>query len=82
MTLEELVDTPWEKFKAMSDEELTAHFKQFFPVTRPEMVQRVPKNTTPEPLKQVMLDPRKAAALKAMAEEGIDISFVRRKIRR
>lgn len=69
MKLEELLDCDAATLKAMSNDELTQHFKQYFPVTRPELA--------PRPKERKAFDPEarerelKIAQLKLL---GIDVS--------
>jgi len=71
MTLEQLMDCSWEELKAMSDEQLLAHFKQYLPVTRPELA--------PRPVKKDSFDPQSVARkqkLAKLAELGFDVSLL------
>jgi hypothetical protein len=81
VTIEEIIELPIEKLKAMTDEELLQHFKQYLDVTRPELAIR-PKTMLDKPMQQVYADPKKKAALAALADSGIDLSFMRKKFKR
>lgn len=78
MTIEKLADLTWDKLKAISDNELFEICKQYFPETRPEMVEQR-KKTTVAVTPAVQLDAKKLAALQMLSEEGIDIQFRNRK---
>jgi len=78
MNIEELADLPWEKLKALSDDELRKILEPYFNVTRPERQLKVEKKTI-EP--QMYLSPQKKAALAMLQEEGLDLGFLTRKKR-
>ncbi len=76
MTLEDLCECDAETLKKMTDTELLEHFKQYLTVTRPELAAKQPRTTQQPGLK---LDPKKQAALAALAAGGLDLSFMKRK---
>lgn len=82
MNYEELADNTADKLAALTNEQLEEILKPYFPQTRPELV-RLNKPSMVrlknEPVKQ--LDAVKQAALKKLAEQGIDLSdlFKRKK---
>ena len=78
MTLEELCECSAEQLKAMSDEELLKHFQNYLCVTRPEQAAKPRSEPSTPP---VYISPQKKAALAALAAEGVDVSFMRRKKR-
>jgi hypothetical protein len=80
MTIEEILDCSAEQLKAMSDEELLKHFQQYLCVTRPELAAKERKDKVPI-VNPIFHDPKKKAALEALAATGIDISFIRRRKR-
>jgi hypothetical protein len=71
MTIEELCDCSADKLKAMSNEELMEHFKQYLTVTRPELAAR-PKQSTARKLSDSR-DPRKALAASLLKGFGVDL---------
>lgn len=78
MTIEELANWPADKLKALTKEQLYELCKEWFPKTRPEMIERKP---TANSQAQMILSPEKRKALAMLADEGVDISFVNRKKR-
>lgn len=79
MTLEELADLPASELKKLTDKQLEEILAPYFPQTRPEMVVKE-KKVEQQP--QLYLSPQKQAALKALEEDGIDLSFLKRKFKR
>lgn len=76
MTIEDLAELTSDKLKALSNDELTAILSPYFTVTRPELVVR----KTPERQQAIVnISPEKRAALALMSEEGIDLSFLRKR---
>lgn len=75
MTIEEILECSPEQLKAMSDAVLLEHFQKYLTVTRPELVTKPTKTTTPE----IIIDPKKKAAMAMLAAEGIDLGFLRKK---
>ena len=77
MTLDELAELTSDKLKALTDEQLKEILSPYFTVTRPELAIK------PQQYKQkemaIPLTPQKRAALALMADEGIDLSFLRTK---
>lgn len=76
MTLEQILDCSAEQLKAVSDAELLKHFEKYLCVTRPELAQRPTQQKT---FVEQIIDPKKKAALAALAAEGIDLSFLKKK---
>lgn len=80
MTIEELADLTSDKLKALSEEELRKILEPYFNVTRPERIEKV---TVSKPAaEQIYLSPQKKAALAMLAEEGVDMSFLKGKRRK
>lgn len=75
MNLQDLTELSAAKLKALSDAELTEILKPYFTVTRPELVVR----KTVVKTEAAFLSPEKRKAFALMAEEGIDLEFLRRK---
>lgn len=75
MTIEQLLEYSPEQLKAMSDAVLLEHFQKYLTVTRPELATKPTKTITPE----IIIDPKKKAAMAMLAAEGIDMSFMRKK---
>ena len=71
MTIEELCGWDADKLKALTDAELLEHFKQYFPITRPEQAQK-PKMSTTRSLADSR-DPRKMMAATLLKGFGVDI---------
>ena len=86
MTIEQLLECDAATLKAMSDEQLLAHFEPMFKVTRPELQVRVTKQTTAEELGT--LEERNAIKLKIqkLKAMGIDVgdeaAFIRRHLKK
>lgn len=80
MTLEQLADAPADVLEKLKDDELLAIFKSYFPTCRPEMIVRKAKKVVME--EQVYISPQKRAALALLEERGVDLSFMKRKIRK
>lgn len=84
MTLEDLLDCDADKLIAMSDEELLNHFKPYLNVTRPELARAASTSTNvgrhyAEQKQLPIYNERQQAALKLLAEQGVDISFTNRR---
>jgi hypothetical protein len=77
MTLEELAELSSDKLKALTDDQLKEILTPYFVVTRPELAPKPQQYKQKEML--IPLTPQKRAALALMAEEGIDIGFIRNK---
>lgn len=77
MTIEELLECSAAQLKAMTDEQLMEHFKKYLDVTRPERVQA----NKPKQEQLIYIPPTKAAALKMLEDQGVDLSFLRKKFR-
>lgn len=82
MTLEELCECSAEQLEAMTDAQLTEHFKKYFPVTRPEQARVVRQTAAERQAPAIYLSPQKKAALLKLEEEGLDLSFMKRKFRK
>ena len=80
MTLDQICDMSYEELQKLTDQELLQHFKAYLPETRPDQVQRA-KTISKVSAPAVYLSPQKKAALAALAEEGVDLSFMKKKIR-
>lgn len=78
MTIEELADLSADRLKALSVESLTEILKPYFTITRPELA---PKRTERKESPILKLSPEKRAALALMSEEGVDLSFLKRRNR-
>lgn len=76
MTLEEICECDAETLRRMTDAELLKHFEQYLIVTRPELAAKQPRKVEQPAIK---LDPKKQAALAALAAGGLDLSFMKRK---
>ena len=74
MTLEEIIDCDAATLKAMSDDELLKHFKQYLCVTRPELAPR-PKKATVQSAPIDFAMKQKIAKLEAL---GIDCSHMKK----
>lgn len=79
MNLDDFADATPDVLEKMDDATLLAHFKQYFPLTRPEMAARPKGGATMKPV--VQLSPQKQAALAALAATGVDVSFMRKKFK-
>lgn len=79
MRIEELAEWTPEKLEALTDQQLLEICKQYFNVTRPEMVEKKPK-AIEQP--QQYLSPNKRAALEMLQEAGVDVSFMNRRKKR
>lgn len=79
MTIEELSDLPVDQLEALTVEQLTEILKPKFPTTRPELVVR-PVERKNDSI-QMQLSPQKKAALAMLADEGVDLSFLKRKFK-
>ena len=75
MQLEELADLTSDKLCKLTDKELIEILSPFFTVTRPELVVRKTAIKT----EAMLLSPEKRKAFALLAEEGIDLDFLRRK---
>lgn len=83
MTLEELADNTADKLEALSQEQLEAILKPYFPQTRPEIVQVNRPNVRISNEPAVILTKEKQAALALLAAEGCDVSeLLKRRKRR
>ena len=78
MTIEELAELSGTELKKLTDEELDKVLRPYYIVTRPECVIRTEKKSQQTEM-AINLTPQKRAALALMAEEGIDLSFLRMK---
>jgi hypothetical protein len=74
MSIDEMVGLSADQLEKLSDEQLLEYFKPYLDVTRPERAKREKQKETK--LIQVQLSPQKQAALKALAESGVDLSFL------
>lgn len=74
MTIEELAELTPEKLEALSDKELDEILKPYYMITRPEIA---PKPQKKQEEAQLYFSPQKRAALAMLAEEGVDLSFVK-----
>ena len=77
MNLDELADLSADKLESLSNEQLTEILKPYFTVTRPELAPK--QNSSGYRQEQIPLTPQKRAALALMAEEGLDLGFLRMK---
>ena len=75
MTIEQLAELSAAKLCALSDKELVEILTPYFNVTRPELA---PKKQKKEQVPAAYLDPRKRELLNQLAEEGIDLSFMKK----
>ncbi len=75
MTIEELLDYPAEKTEKMTDKELIEYFTPFFPVTRPELVNKEKSSGQSRVSKQEEMELKiKLNKAKALAKSfGIDL---------
>jgi hypothetical protein len=81
MTIEDLANLDGDELRKLTPEQLDIILRPYYPLTRPE--QRVRKE--PEQPKQTLmstLTPAKRAALAELAQEGLDLSFMQRKIKK
>lgn len=70
MLIEELMELPLEKIEAMTDDELREHFKQYFPATRPELIQtKQPKRNLPPP----PMNEKERKLREMLASNGVDV---------
>lgn len=74
MILEELLDCSADKLMAMTDKELEEFFMPWFHITRPEQAARKSSASA------VVVSPEQQLKLKAMADLGIDISAIKKKL--
>ncbi len=81
-TLEDLVDFDSSQWDKLTEEEMHAIFKESLTVTRPEMAAkpRGQNNSMSAPV--INMTPNKAAALKALQLEGLDLSFMSKRKKR
>ena len=77
MTIEELADLSADRLKALSTEELTEILRPYFNVTRPELAPKRSERKETPILKVISAEKRAALAL--LSEEGVDLSFLRRR---
>ena len=85
MTLEALVELDSAGWDKITDAQLLEIFKDALTVTRPEMAATRPKsnNTQTQPvLQKLMQNPDKAAAIKRLQMEGLDLSFMNKRKKR
>lgn len=82
VTLEELCECSAEQLEAMTDAQLTEHFKKYFPVTRPEQARVVRQTAAERQAPAIYLSPQKKAALAALQDDGVDLSFMRKRFGR
>ena len=80
MTLEELLDCSPDVLEKMTDDELLEHFKQYLPVTRPELATKPSKSSsvrrTNEPTGSRERRKAKYDMLSSLAKSmGVDLEF-------
>jgi len=80
-TLEDLVDFDSSQWDKLTEEEMHAIFKESLTVTRPEMAAK-PRGQTNMAAPVINMTPNKAAALKALQLEGLDLSFMAKRKKR
>lgn len=79
MTIEELADLSADKLEALSNDQLTAILSPFYNVTRPELVQRNEPVSKVSSIVTASMSPEKRRALEALAQTGLDLSFLNKK---
>lgn len=84
MTPEQLIDCDAAQLIAMSDVELLEHFKPYLNVTRPELARAASTYTSvgkhyAEQKQLPIYTDKQQAALKLLAEQGVDVSFMNRR---
>ena len=77
MTIEELADLHSDELAKLTTTQLEEVLKPYFNVTRPELAPKSVKGMRQET--QVYLSPQKRAALAALQDEGIDLSFLNKR---
>lgn len=78
MTIEQVVEALPGELEAITDEQWLIFFKDSLDVTRPERVaERKPKQEQ----QLIYIPPAKAAALRMLEEQGVDLSYLKKKFR-
>lgn len=70
MTLEEILKCSADQLEAMTPQELEEHFKQYFPITRPEKVAKLPTSKQP-----TTINPKLAQAQAMFEKLGLDVDI-------
>lgn len=87
MTLEQLLDCDADTLVKMTDTELLEHFKPYLNVTRPELARAASTSTNigkhyAEQKQLPIYNDKQRAALELMAANGVDVSFMKRRIKK
>lgn len=87
MTPEQLIECDAAQLSAMSDAELLEHFKPYLSVTRPELARAASTTTSvgrhyAEQKQLPIYNDKQKAALELMAANGVDVSFMKRRIKK
>lgn len=87
MTLSELLDSDASTLEKLTDAQLLEYFKPFLSVTRPELARAAHTTSSvgkryAEQKSLPLYNDKQRAALELMAANGVDISFMKRRIKK
>lgn len=88
MTLSELLDSDAPTLEKLTDAQLLEYFKPYLSVTRPELARTAHASTSSvgkhyaEQKQLPIYNDKQRAALELMASEGVDVSFMKRRLKK